>query len=81
MGDQKTQKIYTLDVRGEYYTVLTMRLAEKIREVEVGAVLKIISDDLSILDEIRKWCDENSHKLVGHFIQEDVITIYIQKAN
>lgn len=79
MGDQKTQKIYTLDERGKYCPIPVMRVAEMINEVEIGAVVKLISDDPGVLADMQAWCEANDHKIIGYSTKDEIITIYIQK--
>jgi tRNA 2-thiouridine synthesizing protein A len=79
MEEPKTQKIYTLDERGKFCPVPVIKVAEKIREVEVGAIIKLISDDPGVYNDMQAWCEANNHKIIGHMTQDDVITIYIQK--
>ena len=41
-----------------------IRLAERIRELEPGDTLAVLSDDAGILEDLPAWCKSHGHTLV-----------------
>ncbi len=79
MEEDKTKKIYTIDTIGYFCPIPIIKLSEKIKEVEVGSLVKLLSDDPAVLADVSAWCKANGQKLVGHQVQKEVYILYIEK--
>ncbi|OGF58410.1 MAG: hypothetical protein A2Y62_04965 [Candidatus Fischerbacteria bacterium RBG_13_37_8] len=79
MTDQETQKIYLLDATGKFCPTPIEETAKKVEEIEVGGIIKLISDDPEVFSELSAWCKTNGHRVIGHYVQNYVYTIYVEK--
>ena len=54
-----------LDTVGLYCPVPIMRTSEKIRALEPGQVIEVVSDDRVILIDMPAWCLSTGHEYLG----------------
>lgn len=59
----------TLDCIGLYCPVPIINTAKKIKELKVGQVLEVLSDDKGIKEDMPNWCKMTGNEFLG--IQED----------
>jgi tRNA 2-thiouridine synthesizing protein A len=55
-----------LDTVGLYCPVPIIKTAEKIKRMESGRVLEILSDDRVILIDMPAWCRSTGHEYLGY---------------
>ena len=69
----------TLDAVGLYCPVPVMLTTEKIKELEKGEVLEVMTDDPDSLEDIPCWCKRTGHKFMKVVRENEVYKFYMQK--
>ncbi|MEK7812483.1 MAG: sulfurtransferase TusA family protein [Candidatus Desantisbacteria bacterium] len=69
----------TLDAVGLYCPVPVMLTTEKIKELEKGEVLEVMTDDPDSLEDIPGWCKIAGHRFMKMSKNEGIYRFYIQK--
>jgi tRNA 2-thiouridine synthesizing protein A len=69
-----------LDTKGDFCPIPIVKLGRKIREVAVGEVVRLISDDPGVEQDVRAWCRSHKHQLVGAHWENEVFFALIRKA-
>ena len=59
------QKDETLDCKGLMCPMPIVKLAKKMKELPVGTVLEMISDDVGSKEDVPAWCKRTNNQLVG----------------
>lgn len=57
-----------------------LKLEEKIKELDKGQVLEILTDYDGALEDIPGWCEKTGNEFVGIEETEDYYKFYIRKA-
>ena len=65
-----------LDCRGVRCPLPIIRLAQRIGEVPVGAVVAVVADDPAARPDVAAWCRMREHEYVGESLAEDGIPSY-----
>ncbi|MGH7256372.1 MAG: sulfurtransferase TusA family protein [Nitrospirales bacterium] len=78
------QKDITLDTLGYFCPMPIIMTSKKIKELSVGQVLEVLSDDEGIKKDMPAWCQTTGHEMVG-LEEEDsnskrVYKAYVKKA-
>ena len=60
-----------LDTRGLYCPVPILRTRDRLRRMERGQQLSVLSDDAVILEDLPAWCRSHGHRFLGHEEIED----------
>jgi TusA-related sulfurtransferase len=60
----------TLDTLGLLCPMPIIKTSKKIKELVVGQVLEVISDDEGIKQDMPAWCETTGHEFVG--LEEDL---------
>lgn len=74
----------TLDTLGYFCPMPIIMTSKKIKELTVGQVLEVISDDEGIKKDMPAWCQTTGHHMVG--LEEDgqaekrVFKAFVKKA-
>ncbi|MCP9440052.1 MAG: sulfurtransferase TusA family protein [Nitrospira sp.] len=55
----------TLDTLGYFCPMPIILTSKKIKELAVGQVLEVLSDDEGIKKDMPAWCETTGHELVG----------------
>ena len=55
----------TLDTLGLFCPMPIIKTSKKIKELAVGQVLKVISDDEGIKKDMPAWCETTGHQFLG----------------
>jgi tRNA 2-thiouridine synthesizing protein A len=55
----------TIDALGRKCPIPIIMLAERIREVPIGAVIAVLADDPAARTDIPSWCGMKSHEFVA----------------
>jgi len=68
-----------LDTVGLYCPVPIIKTAARIREMQPGEVLEVISDDRVILLDMPAWCLSAGHEFLGQFEEGGEIRLFVKK--
>ncbi|MGA6827227.1 sulfurtransferase TusA family protein [Nitrospira sp. NS4] len=55
----------TLDTLGYFCPMPIILTSKKIKELAIGQVLEVVSDDEGIKKDMPAWCDTTGHQMVG----------------
>ena len=69
----------TLDTTGLFCPIPVVKTSEKIREMPVGAVLEVVSDDGGIEADLPAWCQGYGHEFLGSFHENGRWRLYVKK--
>jgi TusA-related sulfurtransferase len=69
----------TLDAYGLLCPMPIVRTAEKIREIQPGQVLEVISTDEGIKEDMPAWCRATKNEFLGIEKDGDVYKAYVRK--
>jgi len=78
MSDTRPDDV--LDTVGLYCPVPIIKTAERIRRMETGRILKVVSDDRVILIDMPAWCRSTGHEYLGHTQQGTEYGLFVRKA-
>jgi tRNA 2-thiouridine synthesizing protein A len=56
----------TIDALGRKCPVPIIMLAERIRDVPLGALVAVLADDPAAYTDVPAWCAMKSHEFAGH---------------
>lgn len=56
----------TIDALGRKCPIPIIMLAERIRDVPLGAVVAVLADDPAAYTDIPSWCTMKAHEFAGH---------------
>jgi len=73
------QKDETLDAKGLMCPMPIVKLAKKIKEMQVGKVLELIADDPGAKEDVPAWCSRTGNELVEMKQEGKVFYFYIKK--
>ncbi len=59
-----------LDTLGYFCPMPIIMTSKKIKELQVGQVLEVVSDDEGIKKDMPAWCQTTGHEMVG--LEEDI---------
>lgn len=68
-----------LDTQGLQCPVPIVKTAKKMKELAVGQILKIISTDEGIKEDMPAWCKSTGNEFVGLEEAGEVYTVYVKK--
>lgn len=68
-----------LDTKGLQCPVPIVKTAKKMKELAVGQVLKIVSTDEGIKEDMPAWCKSTGNEFVGLEEEGEVYTVYVKK--
>ena len=68
-----------LDTVGLYCPIPIIRTAERMKRLDGGAVLEVISDDRVILIDMPAWCRSTGHTLLGSRRDGDQYRLLVRK--
>ncbi len=57
-----------------------LKLEEKIKELDKGQILEILTDYDGALEDIPGWCEKTGNEFLGVEESEDFYKLYIKKA-
>ena len=69
----------TLDAKGLMCPMPIVKLAKKMKEMQVGKVLELISDDVGSKEDVPAWCKRTGNELVEMKQEGNVYYYYIKK--
>ena len=66
----------TLDTLGLFCPMPIIKTSKKIKELAVGQVLKVISDDEGIKKDMPAWCETTGHQFLGLEEEQNAAAIH-----
>lgn len=70
-----------LDCVGLFCPMPISMTKEKIDEINIGQILKIIADDPAAEEDITRWAKRTGHELLKIEKDATILTFYIKKKN
>lgn len=74
----------TLDTLGYFCPMPIIMASKKIKELAMGQVLEVISDDEGIKRDMPAWCDTTGHEMLGLEEEEAqsgrIYKVFVKKA-
>ncbi|MDP2983136.1 MAG: sulfurtransferase TusA family protein [Candidatus Latescibacter sp.] len=70
---------YSLDTVGRFCPVPIIETANKIKEMNAGETLTIISDDPGIKNDMTNWCSLTGNEYLEISEEGDEIRVYVRK--
>ena len=70
---------YAIDTVGRFCPVPIIETANKIREMNVGETLTVISDDPGIKNDMPNWCSLTGNEFLGMSEEDGEIRVYVRK--
>jgi tRNA 2-thiouridine synthesizing protein A len=70
---------YTIDTVGRFCPVPIIETASKIKELNPGETLTILSDDPGIKNDMPNWCSLTGNEYLGMSEEEGEIRVYVRK--
>lgn len=72
---------FTLDTFGLICPMPIVKASQKIKELAVGQVLEVLSDDEGIKQDMPAWCQATGHEFLGLKEEDGEFKVYIRKGN
>jgi len=69
----------TLDCYGLLCPMPIIQTAKKIKEMELGQILEVISTDAGIKEDMPAWCRQTGQEYLGLKEDGDIYKVYIKK--
>ena len=70
---------YTLDCIGLYCPMPIVKTAQRVKEIEPGEVLEVLSDDRGIKSDMPAWCEKTGNECLGVEEEGGEIKVYVRK--
>ena len=70
---------HTLDCFGLLCPMPIIRTAQKMKRMEIGEVLEVLSTDKGILEDMPAWCRQTGQEFLGHEEEDDIFKMYVKK--
>lgn len=71
---------FTIDTVGKFCPMPIIETSNKIKEMEIGETLTVVSDDAGIKSDIPNWCSITGHEFLGMSEENEEISVYVRKA-
>ncbi len=68
-----------LDTVGTYCPVPVWEAAKKLQEMRAGQVLKVVSDDEGIEEDMPTWCERTGNEYLGAWVEGEEIHVFVRK--
>lgn len=73
------KKKVTLDCLGLYCPLPLIKATAKLKELEPGEILEIVSEDETVKRDFPHWCRKTGHIFLGIEEGEGIYRVYIRK--
>ena len=81
MSDGPTGDVaLSLDTRGLLCPIPIIELAKRIKDVDIGAVVEVLSDDPAARADIPAWCRMRSHDYLGERPADNATAYLIRRS-
>ena len=71
---------FTIDTVGKFCPVPIIEASNKIKEMEVGETLTVLSDDEGIKNDMPNWCSITGNEFLGLSEKNGEISVFMRKA-
>lgn len=71
---------FTIDTVGKFCPMPIIETSNKIKEMEIGETLAVISDDAGIKNDMPSWCSMTGNEFLGMSEEKEEISVYVRKA-
>jgi tRNA 2-thiouridine synthesizing protein A len=68
-----------LDCYGLLCPMPIIQTAKKIKELQVGQILEIVSTDAGIKEDMPAWCRQTGQEFLGLEEEGEIIKVYVKK--
>ncbi|MBN4054269.1 sulfurtransferase TusA family protein [Nitrospira defluvii] len=72
---------HRLDTLGLYCPIPVILTSKKMKEMQHGEILEILSDDEGIKKDMPVWCKNSGNEMIDLVQEEEAIKIYVRKGN
>lgn len=79
MTDENLNPDLVVDTKGQICPAPLIETKKAIKKLSPGQLLKLITTDPICPDNVDSWCEVTGNKLLQVDIDDDIITIYVQK--
>ncbi|MGO9831737.1 MAG: sulfurtransferase TusA family protein [Myxococcaceae bacterium] len=69
-----------VDVRGLPCPLPVVRLAEVVRTLPVGTLVRLLGTDLALRQDLPAWCQATGHRLVSLAVHREVLEAWVEVA-
>jgi len=69
-----------LDCVGLYCPMPIVHTARKMKELKIGQVLEVISDDEGIKEDMPNWCKSTGNECVKIYQDKGIYRVFVKKA-
>ncbi len=69
----------TLDTLGLFCPIPVILTAKKMKEMQMGQRLEVLSDDVGIKKDMPVWCKHSGNELIALIEEGTVFKCYVQK--
>ncbi|MGB6340194.1 MAG: sulfurtransferase TusA family protein [Candidatus Aminicenantaceae bacterium] len=69
----------TLDCYGLLCPMPIIQTAKKIKEMELGEILEVVSTDAGIKEDMPAWCRQTGQEYLGLEEDGDIYKVYVKK--
>lgn len=69
----------TLDCFGLLCPMPIIETAKKLKELQIGQILEIVSTDPGIKEDMPSWCQLTGHEFLGFEEEGEIIKVYVRK--
>ncbi len=69
----------TLDCFGLLCPMPIIQTAQKIKEMNVGEVLEVVSTDEGIKEDMPAWCRQTGQEYLGLEQEDEIFKVYVKK--
>ena len=70
---------HAVDTLGLLCPMPIVKTAEKMKEIKPGEVLKIVSDDPGVKEDMPAWCKSTGNEFVGIEESDGEFRVYVRK--
>ncbi len=70
---------FTIDTVGKFCPMPIIETSNKIKEMEIGETLAVISDDAGIKSDMPSWCSMTGNEFLGMSEEKEEISVYVRK--
>lgn len=69
----------TLDCYGLLCPMPIIKTAERIKKMQKGEILEVLSTDKGILQDMPAWCRQTGQEFLGNEVADDIFKVYVKK--
>jgi len=70
---------YTIDTVGKFCPVPIIEASNRLKEMNIGETLTVISDDIGIKNDMPNWCVMTGNEYLGMSEENGEIKVYVKK--